>query len=397
MVVAPLTANSLERLKALNDYYAFDSLPEKDFEDFFAVFAELCATKPERIYIADASRHWMKSLGKELPDDAAYSAFLHYDSKGKELTVVADTASDAAFATDFPGLIAAGVASYIQVPLFDVDGRHLGAVCVLGEHSFTPNCARLKAIAGMGDQVARQLDRTRKIGELKQLELEQRNAYADLEKFSSVASHDLRSPLNNIISLTNLINDEYAAVLDEDGKEYLNYLSNAARQLADLVSGILEYSKSSRLLVDNKEVVDMDELINEVFSLLHKPESLKLTHDAKGKKINTSRIAMKQILLNLCDNAIKYNDRPDATIEIGITEQKNMFLLQVKDNGPGIEEADQKRIFELFERVRSSAPEKGGIGVGLSIVKRLVEKLGGAIRVVSAPGEGTAFVFSIPK
>ncbi len=396
MVIAPLTANSLERLKTMNDYYVFDSLPEKDFQDFSTIFAELCATKPERVYIADSSRHWMKSAGQELPDSVVYAVFQNYESQSRGLTLINDTAADASFHELFPELTAMSVGSYIQAPLCDTENRRIGAVCIFGERPYAPNCATTKSITAMADQVVRQLERIKKISELKQLELEQRNAYADLEKFSSVASHDLRSPLNNIISLTNLINDQYADVLDEDGKEYLAYLSNASRQLADLVSGILEYSKSSRLLVDNKELVDVDELIGEVFSLLHKPDHLKLTHDSAGMKILTSRIAMKQILLNLCDNAIKYNDRPDAIIDITLSEQKNLFLFQVKDNGPGIEEADQKRIFELFERV-GNAQEKGGIGVGLSIVKKLVEKLGGAIRVVSAPGEGTAFVFSIPK
>ena len=106
---------------------------------------------------------------------------------------------------------------------------------------------------------------------------------------------------------------------------------------------------------------------------------------------------MKQILMNLLGNAIKYNDKPKIIIRIEVHEDKTKHTFEIKDNGYGIAEADTARIFELFERVDSKDKSDNSQGIGLSIVKRLVEKMGGEIKVHSVPGAGTTFTFTVPK
>ena len=312
--------------------------------------------------------------------------------------IVPDTKADKSYKGKTSVLKSPSVRFYAQIPLFTVQQNAIGAICIVGEKPLKPSAEQISAVQILAGQIVRHLDLLKKIGDLKQLQVEQKSAYSDLEKFSFVASHDLRSPLNNIISLTQILKEDFTEQLSEEGRDYINFLNNAANQLADLVSGILEYSRSSQILVDNKEVIQIPELIGEVKKLLHTPDNISVNYSSDANEIFASKIALKQILLNLCDNAVKHNNKPEGRIEIKFESGIRYYTFTVSDNGPGIPKQDQKRIFELFERVNTN-PSRAidGIGVGLSIVKRLVEKSGGEIKVISEPGEGTSFVFTIQK
>ena len=394
MKVAPLPVNERERLKTLNDYYILDSLPDTDFEEIAGIVAEICRTSVVSVCLFDAARQWFKCTDNRINID-----FINNFTIGSTqiVTIIPDTLNedqylDNPYVTNEPF-----IRFVVMVKLVSKEGLIIGTLCIFDNQPGNLSCNQITALEYFAKQIVSQLDLRKKISDLKQLQIEQQSAYADLEKFSFVASHDLRSPLNNIISLTHLLKDNYAHQLDEDGKDYVYFLNNAANQLADLVSGILEYSRSSQMLVDNKERINIPELIQEVIGLLHAPENITIQYSNDECYIFTSRIAMKQILLNLCDNAIKHNDKDKGIITISTDEGKKYFTFIVKDNGPGIPAKDQKRVFELFERIKHQTKEKDGIGVGLSIVKRLVEKLGGEVKVSSEEGAGTAFIFTIQK
>jgi signal transduction histidine kinase len=151
------------------------------------------------------------------------------------------------------------------------------------------------------------------------------------------------------------------------------------------------------LSLENKSKIELPGLIEEVLSLIKIPSNTTVLYNNKEQTIYTSRNALKQILLNLLHNAIEYNDKPDPLIEIHIHEDKTTWFFEVKDNGPGIGENDTKKIFEIFERLHRKIKSGESMGIGLAIVKRLVEKLGGEIKVTSIPGKGASFEFSIPK
>ncbi len=397
MKVARLPVNEQERLKSLNEFFLLDSLPDGDFINFTKLASEICGGDTN-CGLVDIDRHWSKfavgTPSSTLLNDLVFGP----GSSNKDLIIVPDTKSESDYAGKDSVIENPGVRFFARIPLFTEQKKVIGALCILGVKPLNLCDEQVLALKTLATQVVRHLYLLKKISDLNQLQIEQKSAYADLEKFSFVASHDLRSPLNNIISLTQILKEDFAEQLNEEGRDYINFLNNAANQLADLVSGILEYSRSSQILVDNKEEIIMPELIGEVKKLLNAPDHILVKYDVNDHKIRASKIALKQILLNLCDNAIKHNDKAEGLINVRFEDGPRFYTFEVADNGPGIPKQDQKRVFELFERANNNHSRAiEGIGVGLSIVKRLVEKSGGEIRVVSEPGKGTSFIFTIQK
>ncbi len=397
MKIAPLPANEDERLKAVHEYYILDTLPESDFDDITRIATELCHTPISLVSIIDKHRQWFKSRhGLITPEVSRNFAFCsHAINTPDDVFVVNDLRNDERF-HDNPLVIGEPHATfYAGIPLVNPDGYALGTLCVWDTIPRELDDRQIYTLKSLARQIVSQLELRRKIIQLKQKQTALKSAYDDLEKFTYIASHDLKSPLNNIISLSHFIKDEYLDKLDKDGVEYITYLNEAARQLSDMVSCILEYSKSSQLLVENKEYVNLGDLIEEIKGLLLFTERTFISYDGSNRLVYTSRIALKQILLNLMQNAIKYNDKELIQIEIIYGEDRHNYSFIVKDNGPGIADENKEKIFELFERLKRK--DADGIGMGLAIVKRLSEKLGGSIKLDSQLGLGTSFVVTIPK
>ena len=151
------------------------------------------------------------------------------------------------------------------------------------------------------------------------------------------------------------------------------------------------------MLVDIRERILVAGLIDEVAGLLNIPENVAILYHKDELTIYTSRIALKQILLHLLHNAIKYNESEQVIIEVFFTEDDTNYYFEIKDNGQGIAEEDKVKIFELFEKLHGKIKDGESMGIGLAIAKRLVGKLGGSIRVNSEIGKGTSFIFSILK
>lgn len=226
---------------------------------------------------------------------------------------------------------------------------------------------------------------------------ELKTANADLDSFAGIAAHDLKSPLNAIISLTHLIKSNYGESLDEEGNEYIDFLGMAANNLAELISGIQKYSRSTQVLAEQKDAIIFTDLVEEVTALLEIPANVSIRYEKNDQVVHSSHIALMQILLNLVDNAIRYNDKEQVEIDITIEEEKNTYTITVKDNGPGITGYAKDKVFDLFKALQKKIKEKKDITIGLAIVKKLVEKLKGAIHMQSEEGEGTTFIITIPK
>lgn len=405
MIMAPLPPNEQERLEALHEYHILDTLPESDFDDITRIASEVCHTPIALVTIIDADRQWHKSnrglmlaSGEPEIDSPRKTSFCAHAilTPGHEF-VIPDAKNDVRFA-DNPSVTGEPfIGFYAGIPLVNPEGFALGTLCVMDHKANTLSESQLVTLKALARQVVCQLELRRKNALLKEKQAELQNAYSDLEKFSYIASHDLKSPLNNIISLTHLLKDDYSNVLNDEGNEYINFLNDSAYQLSDLVNGILHYSKSSQLLLEDKEYINVTQLIQEVISLQVVPENCLIYYETSGKQIFTSRIALKQILLNLLHNAIRYGNQENLKIELIFSETSTHYTFEVKDNGPGIEPKNQAKIFDLFERLQKNTHNADGSGIGLAIVKRLVEKLGGNIKVVSDVGMGASFIFQLPK
>lgn len=216
----------------------------------------------------------------------------------------------------------------------------------------------------------------------------------ELESFAYITSHDLKAPLRAIGSLSDWIYADYQDVIGDDGQENLRLLKNRVIRMHELIDGILQYSRVGRF-DGNKSHVNFKEVVNGVLELIEVPSNIKVTVKGKLPTINTYKTHVTQIFENLISNAIKYSDKEQGIVEIKAEELPSMWKFSIKDNGPGIHPRYHAKIFEIFQTL-SPRDEVESTGIGLTIVKKIVESSGGHIWLESEEGSGCTFFFTIP-
>ncbi len=219
----------------------------------------------------------------------------------------------------------------------------------------------------------------------------------DLEAFTYSVSHDLKAPLRGIDGYARILQEEYALRLGEHGRGYLENICQAARQMAQLIEDLLHYARLDRKAV---RAVSQDVVSLVGAAVAEKEEELRqrrieTIQDVIPAEIQVDPEGLLQALRNILDNAIKFTrDTPDPRIEIRGRAQERVYLLSVRDNGIGFDMRFHDRIFEIFQRLEKSE-EYPGTGVGLAIVKRAMDRLGGRVWGESAPGQGAVFYLEI--
>lgn len=400
-MIAPLIpANEQERLSELNEYSLLDTLPEDDYDNITQLASQICDTPITLITLVDSKRQWFKSAvgidAQETPRE--YSFCGHAINMPTEIMVVPDSREDVRF-FDNPFVTGApNVIFYAGVPLVTEKGYALGTLCVIDDkpHVLTNN--QLNALRALSISVVRlfELRKSKLQLEKAQTELERKNL--ELERFASMAAHDLKSPLSNISSIISLLKLQHNAELSPEAEELLLLLDESSQQLRDMVDGILEYTRSEMLLHQQAEEINLSEFFKDLVNLIDHQHKHHITFAANLPSIKTNKQALKQIFLNLIANGIAYNDKQRAEITLGYESTERFYQFWVTDNGIGIAPQHQERVFKLFERGPYMGNEaKSGNGIGLSTVKKLVEKLGGEIKVQSTLGKGTTMFFSLPK
>ncbi len=217
----------------------------------------------------------------------------------------------------------------------------------------------------------------------------------ELKDFAYIVSHDLKAPLRAIGSLTSWIIQDYSHLMDEKGKEHLTLLKGRVIRLHNFIEAILQYSRIGRIKV-TQELTDLNELVKNVIDSLFVPEDFEITIVNPLPKITCEKIRIEQVFQNLIINAIKYNDKKKGIIKIDWEERDSYYIISVADNGPGIPEKYQEKIFKIFQTLQARDKFES-TGVGLTIVKRIVENQGGSITVKSIEKEGTTFEFTLLK
>jgi signal transduction histidine kinase len=217
-----------------------------------------------------------------------------------------------------------------------------------------------------------------------------------LEKFIYIVSHDLKSPLASIITIISALKRNPVVNDDEEISERLDLVYLASQHLSEMISSILEYSKQS-LDQQKIEEVDVYELVNQIVFLLFPPPNIKIKIAGDMPVLKTRKLKLQQVFQNLISNAIKYLDKQEGLIEIGVNYQTDMFEFFVRDNGPGIAKEDIARIFNLFQTTDNKSNADSSTGIGLNILKVLVEEQGGRIWVDTELGIGSTFYFEWKK
>ncbi len=299
----------------------------------------------------------------------------------------------------------AGITSLMDVPI-RLHGKTFGVLC--HEHVGPQREWSLEEqdfAASLADMIALQMEANeRRKAEralasvnthLAETVRELRRSNKELQDFAYVTAHDLKAPLRGIGTLTDWITSDYAEKLDEEGRTQLDLLKGRVTRMSELIDSILHYSeigRTSKCL----ERVDLRTLVPEIIAQVSPPETIQVTIEDALPTVISERIRLVQVFQNLISNAIKYMDKPQGHVRIGCSEQQQAWTFSVADDGPGIDEKYFGKIFEMFQTL-TRRDELESTGIGLAVVKKIVELHGGTVWVESTVGEGTTFFFSLPK
>ena len=224
---------------------------------------------------------------------------------------------------------------------------------------------------------------------------ELRRANKELKEFAYITAHDLKTPLRGIGTLADWLSTDYAEKFDEQGKKQIALLVKKARQMSTLIDGIMQYSRLGHESPE-KQQVDLNKVLTEVIDDIDTPENIHITVENELPVLMCEKTQIMQVFQNLLSNAVKYMDKPEGQIKVGCAEQNGFWKFSVADNGPGIDEKYHKKIFKIFQTL-CPQDRADSTGIGLSIVKKIIELNAGIIWVESEPGKGSTFFFTLPK
>jgi PAS domain S-box-containing protein len=217
----------------------------------------------------------------------------------------------------------------------------------------------------------------------------------ELSDFAHVISHDLKAPLRAISSLSTWLATDYADKFDAQGREQVALLVSRVKRMHNLIDAILQYSSIGRKEEERSRVY-LTELVAEVIETISPRAKIAIGIDNRLPVLFCDRTRLQQVFQNLIDNAVKFMDKRGGEIRVRYISDDNHHHFSVSDNGPGIEEKHFDRIFQIFQTL-TPRDEFESTGVGLALVKKIVEMHGGSIWVESVVGQGSTFTFTLPK
>ena len=404
----PIPHNELQRLAALKRYNILDTLPDHAFDDATKLVSYICGVPIAHISFIDESRQWFKSeIGvgvSEVPREISFCQYTIMDSKMVEIP---DTLLNDRFKEDPNVTGGFKVRFYAGIPLTTPDGYNIGTLCAIDHVTKELDENQKNALSIIAKHVINQLELSTKNIELNaQKKIAERavlvaeRAVLVKDSFLANMSHEIRTPLNAIIGFTDLLAQ---TKLDITQRDYIDSVQIAGENLLLIINDILDLSKieSGNLTIDSQPF-NLKKTLKHVYNLLkvkvHSNVEFNLFVDAELPEIVIGdQGRLNQILVNLAGNSLKFTEEGEVTISVKkVSETDDHYSLRfsVKDTGIGIPEDKLKTIFERFTQAEESTTRKfGGTGLGLNIVKQLVELQNAEIHVKSKEGRGSEFFF----
>ncbi|HEY9650778.1 MAG TPA: ATP-binding protein, partial [Coleofasciculaceae cyanobacterium] len=223
--------------------------------------------------------------------------------------------------------------------------------------------------------------------------LEKRNA--ELDQFAYIVSHDLKAPLRAIANLSQWLEDDLQTCLTEDTRHQMHLMRGRVHRMEALIDGLLKYSRIGRLCSE-VEIVDVEGLLTEVIDSLSPPSHFTVQVEPGMPTLLTQRLPLAQVFANLISNGIKHHDKTQGKLVVSVVEHDNFYEFSVADNGPGIAPEFHEKVFVMFQTLEARDKVEN-TGVGLAIVKKILDEQGGKISLESQLGYGSIFRFSWPK
>lgn len=398
MKSAPVPENELLRLKHLEELDIMDTLEEQAYDDLTSIAASICGTPIALVSLIDESRQWFKShyglAATETPRDVAFCAHAILDDK---TFIVEDADKDERFHDNPLVQQDPHVKFYAGVPLTLEKGIRVGTLCVIDHHARSLNANQKNALEALGRQVVGQFQLRLQLKALKALDKAK-------TEFVGMVTHELRTPLTSILGGLSLLNSGKIPLDSHKSKTLIELSTRNTDRLCKLVNNILDLIKiEAREVEFHFENIDLNDVVEESVTLLESfiidkcgmRVELELHKDLP--KVRADKNWIHQVANNLLSNAAKF--APDGTTVSVSTSLDGAFgVFAVRDEGPGIPEAEHALIFEKFSHPSKLTKGKApGSGLGLNLVKQIVDAHCGVIDVRSSPGKGATFAVKLPR
>lgn len=426
-----------KRLKELRRYDILDSLTEKDYDDITTLASIICDVPIALVSFIDKDRQWFKaSHGLQAGETHRQHSFCsHAILTPHEPFIVEDSRLDERF-KDNPYVTGnPNIVFYAGIPLISSNGYGLGSFCVVDNKPRVLTPDQLKALKILASQVMNLLEMRKanvdlnirgemleiknkkldtiiaeRISETEKQKTQLEKANKELQAFNYIASHDLQEPLRKIQIFSSLIKERELHKLSETGQEYISKIAKASARMSHLIKDLLVYSRNA---TENKafEPILLSNAVKDILQDMHeeieqKGAKITLNGDAE---FNAIGFQFRQVMFNLLSNALKFS-RPGVPPEITIgykfattavshsnkpLQEQQHHELTFTDNGIGFESQFNDKVFELFQRLETK-DQHSGTGIGLAIVKKIIDNHNGKIEVESTPGMGTTFRILLP-
>jgi PAS domain S-box-containing protein len=338
-----------------------------------------------------------------------FLGYTHKEYIGKELFEIGLLEDEAANRAAYRELEATGYVRYDDLPLLSKSGQHLAVEFVSNIYqegdqtviqcNIRDITARKKVereLRDAKDQLSRHALELEAIVNLRTAELRLSNT--QLETFVYSIAHDLRAPLRTMQGFSQLLVQEHEAGLSVQARDYSNFINSAAQTMDNLLADLLDFSHISQQKIELLPVA-LDAAVKEVLAICEqeiKNSAARVENSPSWPVVMAHATTLRQVLVNLVSNALKFVASEPPLVRLWSEELPGGIIrLWVEDNGIGIAPEFQKRIFQVFQRLHTT--QYAGTGIGLAIVEKGVERMGGRVGVVSAPGKGSKFWIELAK
>lgn len=397
METAPPPPDESARLRALLEYDVLDTEAEKVFDDLTLLASKICGTPIALISLIDPDRQWFKSkVGLDANETSRDIAFCAHAIHQQHIFEVSDTLQDIRFFDNPLVTSQPSIRFYAGIPLITPQGYAIGTLCAIDNQPKTLTCGQRQALETLGRSVMANLELRKKNRQL--IEANQHKT-----EFLSNMSHELRTPLNAIIGFSQLMLDEVEQHnVSAKFTRYLEHMDYSGKRLLSIINAVLDLSKieegEMQLQLEKVCCRKLFEQIAGMFCASLEAKGIQFNlhiDESVPEHLFLDEAKINQILINLLSNAIKFTPSGKrVTLSVANTHQQ--LILAVKDEGVGIAQADQTRLFNKFQQV-GKGKNGAGTGLGLSITKGLVELMEGSIHLSSHEGSGSLFKVTLPN
>jgi signal transduction histidine kinase/CheY-like chemotaxis protein len=396
MIKPTLPASELSRLQELRRYDVLDTLPEKQFDNITLMASLICGTPIALVSLLDETRQWFKAkTGLEASETSREISFCGHAILKNDAFEVEDAQTDPRFSGNPLVTGAPHIRFYAGAPLTTSNGENLGTLCVIDRTPRRLNAEQMTALKALAEQTVTLI-------EMRLTESSLRQATEAKSQFLANMSHEIRTPLSAILGFSEAMRDAKLSATERD--HYLDIIHRNGRHLSRLIDDILDLAKveAKKLSVEETSfsVRDVVHEVIETFREITGRKGVELhVHydDGIPSSVKSDSFRIRQILVNLIGNAVKFTHEGRIDLQISVSDASNGLEFTVRDTGIGIAPEHADLLFKPFGQAQTSTPRNyGGTGLGLYLTRELCELLGGSLVLKeSHPGGGSTFVATI--